>query len=58
MARYAEAVDWIANNDECTERDAEVIAELISVVLVADLWQKEAEDVAADVLKVRKRIFG
>ena len=55
MARYAEAVAWIANNDETAETEADVIASLISVVLVADLWRKEPEDVAADVLRARSR---
>jgi hypothetical protein len=57
MARYVDAVAWIANNDETSETDAAVIAELISVVLVADLWRKEPEDVAADVLRARARFI-
>lgn len=52
---YRSAVEWIAHNDECAETDPEVMAGLISVVLVASLWSKSEADVAADVLAKRKR---
>jgi hypothetical protein len=55
MARYMEAVAWIANNDEPGETDAETVSEMISVLLVADLWRKEPEQVADDVLRARSK---
>lgn len=51
---YRAAVRWIADNDEPAEREAETIAGLISVVLVADLFGVEPARVAGDVLKARK----
>ncbi|MBY0561501.1 hypothetical protein [Hyphomicrobium sp.] len=53
MASYSQAISWIAENDEDAETDPEVIASLISVMMVADLWDKEPETVARDVLKKR-----
>ncbi|HEY7195500.1 MAG TPA: hypothetical protein VH439_17285 [Gemmatimonadales bacterium] len=50
---YLRAVEWIALNDEPTLTDAAELSELISVVLVADLWGKEPDDVARDVLQAR-----
>jgi hypothetical protein len=47
------AVQWIALNDEPEERDPEVIATLISTQLVADVFEREPEKVAVDVLKAR-----
>lgn len=48
-------VEWIALNDEPTERDPEAVASLISVALLADLFGKTTEDVAKAVLQYRKR---
>lgn len=50
---YRFGVAWIADNDEPAERDPEVLASLISVELLADLFDKEAETVARDVLRLR-----
>lgn len=50
---YGSAVLWIALNDETAETDAERIAQLISVVLVADIFGVEPERVARDVLERR-----
>lgn len=52
-ASYREGVEWIAVNDEPAETDINVIAELISTVLLADLFGKDPMDVARAVLKVR-----
>ena len=54
---YKFAVEWISFNDEpmvthLTEKKDE-ISSLISVVLVADLFEKTPEKVAKDVLKYR-----
>lgn len=53
MASYKAAVEWIATEDEAAEDDVNVIARLISVCLVADLWAKPRKKVAHDVLAYR-----
>ncbi len=50
---YRAAVNWIAENDEPTESDAEIVATLISVCLIADLFTRQPSEVAADVVKRR-----
>jgi hypothetical protein len=55
MASYRFAVEWIALNDEPTERDPEMVASLISTALIADLFGKPQEKVAADVIRYRKK---
>jgi hypothetical protein len=52
-ASYREGVAWIALNDEPTQIDASVIAEMISVTLLADLFGVSPERVAADIVKAR-----
>jgi hypothetical protein len=47
------AIQWIALNDEPSELDAEVVAESISCLLVADLFDKEPIEVARTVVKHR-----
>lgn len=54
-ASYRAGVRWIAVNDEPAEYDAEVVAALISVLLLADLFGVEPERVARDVLRERQR---
>ena len=46
----ARAVQWIALNDESTCHDVEEMAEMISVMLVADLYDKDPIDVARAVV--------
>lgn len=53
-SKYSFAVAWIAVNDEPTEKDPVVICDQMSVVLVADMFGKEPEVVAADIMKVRE----
>ena len=55
MARYKDAVRWIAWNDETTEDCDEVLSSLVSVCLIADIWGKTTATVALDVLRVRER---
>lgn len=55
MARYAEAVAWIANNDERKKVEVAEVERLTTVVMVAELWHKEPSEVAADVIRARKR---
>ena len=51
---YQNAVAWIAENDEPECDDMQEMADLISVALVADLWGKAPEEVAAAVLYRRR----
>lgn len=55
-ASYPRAVEWLALNDEGLETDEEVVATLVTTLLVADLWAKEPIDVARDVLKSRRNL--
>ena len=56
-ASYRHAVSWIAVNDAPgDELDELELAGFISVLLVADVFAVEAERVAGDVLRVRRRI--
>ncbi len=51
---YRSAVAWIALNDEPDESDWEIVAEMISVLMIADLWEKAPAQVAYDVVKYRE----
>lgn len=60
-ASYRVGVEWIALNDESgwtsgnDEQDARAIAGFISTQLLADLFGKDAEDVAKAVVRYRRR---
>ncbi len=51
---YIRAVEWIAMNDEPTKMDLAVVAEQISVLLVADVFGKGVEEVAGDIIHWRE----
>jgi len=51
---YNRAVRWIAYNDNDAELDQAAIEEYVTVALVADLFGKTTDKVAADVFNVRK----
>jgi hypothetical protein len=53
MSKLNAAVRWIAENDEPTELDPFVIAEQISVLLVADVWGKDPGEIAMGVVNFR-----
>ena len=56
---YRRAVAWIALNDEdWNTDDLEFAASMVTVQLVADLMDKEPEEVAAAVLRYRKKHGG
>lgn len=60
-ASYRKAVAWIAYNDSAAEEgnlDPEVVSELVSVALVADLFGKEDRKVAEAVVRYRKKEQG
>ena len=54
-ASYREGVAWIAENDEPAEMDHDTVAGLISVCLLADLFGKEATEVAAAIIRLREK---
>lgn len=54
-ASYREGIDWIALNDEPGTDDPAVVADQISVLLLADLFEKEPEEVAHAVIRHRKK---
>ena len=56
MRSYKFGVNWIAQNDETGETDQGAVADLVSVMLLADLAGKTPEQVAKDVLKARKPV--
>ena len=61
MAIYREAVQWIADNDSAGDTPATMtwaeafagVDGLVSVCLVADVFGKDQDTVAADVLRAR-----
>lgn len=55
MPALRAALEWIADNDDPTELDAEHVRGLISVALVADLWNKEAEKLAKSIVRLRRK---
>lgn len=60
MARYRDAIEWIAQNDdtEWIEHDAESAmgTESVTAALVADLFEKDAATVREDIRRALKRI--
>lgn len=54
-ASYRRGIEWIATNDEPEETDGQSIARSISVTLLADLFGKEPDEVAAAVLRYRAK---
>lgn len=58
MASLQQAVKWIALNDNAADNESvEDTAGYISVVLVADLFGKDAMEVARKVVWWRKQFF-
>lgn len=54
-ASYRFGVRWIADNDEPDQRDLEEIAEQVSTLLLADLFDKDPYDVARAISRQRER---
>lgn len=54
-ASYRTAVLWVARNDEPGETDAQLFVPLLSVQLIADLFEVQPSRVARDVVRVRER---
>lgn len=55
-ASYRFGVEHIALNDEPAEMDPTEMASMISVALLADLFGVTTERVAADVIRLRRRV--
>ena len=53
QSKYEAAVQWIADNDE-TASDANTMIDLISVVLVADVFDTTTQAVVRDVMECRQ----
>lgn len=54
MARFVDALRWIALNDNDAELDVSVVEESVTVLMVADLWRKSAFLIAHDVVQMRR----
>lgn len=54
-ASYRDAVDFIACNDDPSELGASRVADLTTTVLVANIFGVDAERVAQDIVRHRKR---
>jgi hypothetical protein len=57
-ASYRKAIDWIAVNDSAaddTADDPSIVAELVSAVLVAELFDVDPLKVGADVVRARSK---
>jgi hypothetical protein len=52
--KYQRAIEWIAINDEPGWDDFTMVIEMISVVLIADVFMKNTTTVANDIIKYRK----
>jgi len=57
MAKYRDAVQWIADNDEPTLYDPKAIATQITTQLVSDIFKKNLMQVAMDIYKARNDDF-
>jgi hypothetical protein len=55
MARYRDAIDWIALNDDTEWLDDEHGAFSVTLALVADLFGKSMDEATADLRKACRR---
>ena len=55
-ASYRHGVRWIAENDEPDSLEADEIEGYVSTLLLADLFGKEPETVAADIVRQREKL--
>lgn len=54
MAKYADAIRWIATEDSPGDDPSiEELGATMTVCLVADLWKQDPNTVATDVYKLR-----
>lgn len=52
-ASYTDAVRWIARNDEPEEIEIDYVENMISALLIADLFEKNPTEVAKDIVAER-----
>lgn len=52
---YRYAISWIALNDETADMDVESVSDNISVLLIADLFNKDPMEVAKKVIAFRTK---
>jgi hypothetical protein len=55
MKTYQFGVEWIAENDEPTQMSLTMVGKMTTVYLLADLFEKDPDDVALDVIRQRKK---
>lgn len=55
MPALRTALEWIADNDDPGELDPDTIAGTVSLLLVADLWEKPADELARKVVRLRRK---
>jgi hypothetical protein len=55
MARYTEAIRWIAENDDTEWLDDEPCVESVTAAMVADIFGKTVAQVTADLRKAVAR---
>jgi hypothetical protein len=54
-ASYKSGIEWVAFNDEPNVNDLEFVSQLVSVLLLADLFETHPEKVAIDVIFTRNK---
>lgn len=57
-ASYTEAIYWIAHNDSAGDHganDPQIVSELVTAVLVADVFDVPSDKVGRDIVRVRQR---
>lgn len=52
---YRFGVSWIAENDDPCETDPDIVSGYISTLLLSDLFGKDSLEVAADIVRERKK---
>lgn len=55
---YREAIAWVAQNDDASVTDPELVHAAVTVGFVADLFGVEQKKVTADVIKFREKRDG
>lgn len=55
MARYKDAIQWIADNDDTEWVEEDAGTESVTAALVADLFSKTTEQVREDIKRALRR---
>lgn len=51
--KYYKGIAWIASNDEPEETEVEFVKYQVSVILLADIFNKDPEEVARAIVRLR-----